>query len=66
MNPGAQTLATRIVERIFKDLRDRRTLKHLFAEGDAYEKIDDETQNEIHGKWRAIVVSELRKAGVLE
>lgn len=55
-----KTIEGRIVAKIFEDLRDRRTLKHLFAKGDAYEKIDDTVQAEIAAAWRKIIRAELK------
>ena len=62
----AQGIALGIVDRLFKDLRERQTLKHLFAEGDACDKIPNDVQDEIRDAWREMIVSQLRKAGLTE
>lgn len=55
MTLSAEDLTRRIVEIIEKDFTDRRGLRQ------AWEEIDDETQEEIRDKWIELIKDELNK-----
>ncbi len=58
-----KTIEGRIVERLFTDLRDRRTLKWMFDEEDHGHPtwIDKAVQNEIRSDWRALIRQAMRE-----
>lgn len=61
---SAEQVSGESVRAIFEDLRGRRTLKDLFDEGDAYDKITDEVQIEIFEKWKDLIKKQVKRAGV--